>query len=357
MKKYLLIITIFFVSFAIILFWGLRSYLNSIKAVSSNTELKDFYVESGNTYYSIAHDLKEANLIKSELGYKIYLKLNPPAKALEAGMYHLSESMNVKTLMATLGNGVDPYETVDVRFNEGKNMRNYANTIYEKFGYEPETFYNVLADKNYLDQLIKEYWFLTDDIKNEDIYYSLEGYLYPNTYQFKADADIKDIIKTLLDEEEKKLEPYKEKILNSNYSVSEIITLASIVEIEAREKDRKGVASVFFNRLAIGMSLGSDVTTYYGVKKEMHEDDLTYAELNDDNPYNTRNSNMAGKLPVGPICNPTTSSIEAVLNPDKTDYYFFVSDKNNNIHYTKTLQEHNAMIQYLKNNDLWYYYE
>ncbi len=65
---------------------------------------------------------------------------------------------------------------------------------------------------------------------------------------------------------------------------------------------------------------------------------------------------MAGKLPVGPICNPTISSIEAVLEPEKNDYYYFVSDKSGNIHFTKTLQEHNAMIQYLKNNGMWYEY-
>ena len=356
MKKYLIIIAIFIVTLTAILFWGLSSYLNSIKPVSKNTELKKFYVENGQNYYTIAHDLKKANLIKSELGYKIYLKLNPPKKALEAGEYKLSESMGVKKILAKFAKGSEPQEYSTVRFDEGKNMRNYANNIFTNFGFSPEDFYALLSDQTYLDELINKYWFLTDDIKNPNIYYSLEGYLYPNTYQFNDDITLKGIIEKLLDEEERKLEPYKEKILNSNFSIHEIITLASVVEIESRPKDRKGVAGVFMNRLNSGMSLGSDVTTYYGVKLDLHERDLYIEEINSNNPYNTRNTSMAGKLPIGPICNPTISSIEAVLDPEDHDYFFFVSDKKNEIHFTKTYQEHNAMIQYLKNNDLWYEY-
>ena len=356
MKKYLLIIIIFVISVAAILFWGLRSYLNSIKAVSNNTELKSFYVESGENYYSIAHDLKKDNLIKSELGYKIYLKLNPPVRALEAGEYHLSESMSVKQLMEEFANGVERREFIKVTFKEGKNMRYFANVIYENFGYQPDELYELLSDDKYLDELIKEYWFLTDDIKNDDIFYSLEGYLYPNTYEFDKEASLKDIIKKLLDEEAKKLEPYKDKIKKSGYSVHEIITLASIIEVESRESDRKGVAGVFKNRLDTGMSLGSDVTTYYGVGLDLHERDLYATEINDLNPYNTRHPSMAGKLPVGPIANPSISSIEAALEPEIHDYFYFVSDKTGKIHFTKTLQEHNAKIQYLKNNDLWYEY-
>ena len=356
MKKYLIIIAIFLITLVSIFLWGIISYSNSIKAVSKNTELKKFYVSSGKNYYSIAHDLKEANLIKSELGYKIYLKLNQPAKALEAGEYKLSESMGVKKILAELAKGCEPQEYLTVRFDEGKNMRNYAANIYENFGFNSDDFYALLSDQSYLDELINKYWFLTDDIKNPEIYYSLEGYLYPDTYQFNKETTLKNIIEKLLDEEEKKLKPYKEKILNSNFSIHEIITLASIVEIESRPKDRKGVAGVFMNRLNTGMSLGSDVTTYYGVKLDLHERDLYIEEINSNNPYNTRNTNMAGKLPVGPICNPTISSIEAVLEPDNNNYYYFVSDSKNAIHFTKTYQEHNEMIQFLKNNGLWYGY-
>ena len=356
MKKYILIILAFVIAVAAILFWGLKSYLNSIKAVSNNTTLKSFYVESGQNYYSIAHELKKDNLIKSELGYKIYLKLNPPARALEAGEYHLSESMSVKQLMVEFGNGVERQEYIKVTFKEGKNMRYFANVIYENFGYQPEELYKLLSDEKYLNELIKEYWFLTDDIKNKDIFYSLEGYLYPNTYEFNKEADLKTIIKKLLDEEAKQLEPYKDKIKKSGYSIHEIVTLASIIEVESREADRKGVAGVFQNRLDTNMSLGSDVTTYYGVGLDLHERDLYTTELNDQNPYNTRHPSMAGKLPVGPIANPSISSIDDGLEPEKHDYFYFVSDKNGKIHFTKTLQEHNSMIQYLKSNGLWYEY-
>ena len=105
------------------------------------------------------------------------------------------------------------------------------------------------------------------------------------------------------------------------------------------------------------MNLGSDVTAYYGAKVRLSERDLYKNELNDNNGYNTRISTMAGKLPIGPICNPSIESIEASINPNENDYYYFVSDKNKKTYFSKTLTEHNQKIQELKRNNLWYNYE
>ena len=105
------------------------------------------------------------------------------------------------------------------------------------------------------------------------------------------------------------------------------------------------------------MSLGSDVTTYYAFKVDMGDRDLTAKELNTENPYNTRGPNMAGKIPVGPICNPSKSAIEATLNYKETDAYYFVADKNGKVYFTKTNEEHNQIIKQLKDEGLWYVYE
>ena len=95
------------------------------------------------------------------------------------------------------------------------------------------------------------------------------------------------------------------------------------------------------------MQLGSDVTTYYGAQVELSERDLYQAEIEAENGYNTRPASMAGKLPVGPVCNPSIESIEAVLHPETSDYYYFLSDKNGKMYFRKTYQEHLQIKQEL----------
>ena len=160
----------------------------------------------------------------------------------------------------------------------------------------------------------------------------------------------------MLEEMSSKLSGYKEEINNSKYSIHEILTLASIVELEgASSSDRNGVAGVFYNRLNSGMTLGSDVTTYYGLKINMSDRDLTKAELNDCNNYNTRCSTFTG-LPVSPICIASIESIEAVLEPTNHDYYYFVADKNKKTYFTKTYDEHLSMVSKLKDEGLFFEY-
>ena len=106
----------------------------------------------------------------------------------------------------------------------------------------------------------------------------------------------------------------------------------------------------------MGISLGSDVTTYYAWNVDMGERDLTYEELNAYNPYNTRGPNMEGKMPIGPICSVSRASIEAALRPENTEKLFFVADKNGKVYFTKTDEEHNAMISALKAQGLWFEY-
>ena len=152
----------------------------------------------------------------------------------------------------------------------------------------------------------------------------------------------------------KKLDKYQDQIKKSGYSVHQIMTMASIVELEGIDKNsRKDISGVFYNRLNNKMSLGSDVTSYYGVKKDMTSD-IKQSELDSINGYNTRVSSMAGNLPVGPICNPSLVSIEAALKPSKHDYLYFVADKNGKVYLTKSYATHNKVIADLKNKGLWF---
>ncbi len=341
----------------IVLIGGLIFYKNQIGPVSNSNEKITFEVKDGDTYYSIGSSLEDKGLIKSEQIYKIYLKLNKPSTNLKIGIYYLSPNMGINNIINTLsGKGIS--SDITITFKEGKNMRYIASVIATNTNNNEEDVYTLLKDQNYLKELINEYWFIDESILNKNIYYSLEGYLFPNTYNFKdKDVSVKEIFKAMLDETAKQIEPYKQDIINSKYSMHQILTLGSIVELEAKnEQDRAQVAGVFYNRLRSNMSLGSDVTTYYAAKVDMSERDLYASEINDVNYYNTRPVSMAGKLPIGPICNPSLSSIVASLKPVNTNYYFFVADKNGKVYYTKTNAEHEQLIVKLRNEGLWYEY-
>ena len=332
-------------------------YKINISRVSNSEELKEIEVSSGSTYISIADTLKENNLIRSKFFYKLYIKLHKP-ESLQAGKYELSEDMNVKKIVSILSNGstYNP-NVISLTFKEGINMRSIAKIIADNTDNTEEDVYITLKDENYLNELISKYWFIGEEIKNKNIYYSLEGYLFPNTYSINKTSSVKKIFEIMIDNMSSKLAPYKEQIESSSYSVHEILTLASIIELEAASSgDRAGVSGVFYNRLKSGMSLGSDVTTYYGAKVEVSQRDLYLSELEEYNSYNTRNSRMAGRLPVGPICIPGIDSISAAINPEHHDYYYFVADKNKKTYYSKTYSEHESIVATLKEQHLWYEY-
>lgn len=356
MKKILVVILSIL---AIIILGSCIFYNINLKAVSSNSNEIDFMVESGSTYYNIIPKLKDAGLIRNELCFKLYIKFNK-VNDLEAGTYKLNKNMSVSEIIDILskGNTYNP-DAIVITFKEGKNMRNIATTISQHTTNTEDEVFNLLGNQEYLKSLINDYWFIDETILNTNIYYSLEGYLYPNTYEFNnKDVSIEDIFNTMLDETDKQLKQYKTDILSNKYSLHEILTLASIVELEgARSNDRAGIAGVFYNRLNDNWSLGSDVTTYYASKIEMSERDLYKYEIDDANDYNTRSNHLAGKLPIGPICNPSIDSIKAVLYPEKHDFYYFVADVNGQTYFSKTYQEHLSTRSDLIEAGLWYTYD
>lgn len=315
-----------------------------------STATYEVVVKQGMSTSEIANLLKEKNLIKNSFFFKVYMKLNRK-QTIKAATYDLKKSMDLDTIVSLLEVG-KANDDISITFKEGKTIKDYAKVLSTNTNISEEDFLAKMKDKTYLTSLINSYWFLTDTILNDDIYYGLEGYLAPDTYNFKdKDVSIEEVVKTLLDQEETNLEPYKNKINKAN--IHDILTLASMAELEGvKEKDRKMIVGVFQNRLSKNMNLGSDVTTYYAFSEDMTKD-LTSEMFNTYNPYNTRSSQMAGKLPVGPICNPSKSSIEASINPTSSDYYYFVADKNGNVYYTKTSSEHSAKVKELKDKGDW----
>lgn len=324
--------------------------------VSSDSTLKEVTIEPG-SIESIGITLKENNLIKNVSIFKVYTRIMNKTN-LKAGIYNLSQDMGVKKIVDVLceGSTVNPDE-IAITFKEGINVRKVATLISENTNNSYDSVLDVMDDGEYIDELIDKYWFLTDDIKNSYIYYPLEGYLFPNTYRFvNKDVSVSDIFTKMLDETDKILSQYKDKINDSELSVHELITLASIVELEgANSSDRKGVAGVFYNRLNSSSypTLGSDATTYYASRIDDWTISLTNRELDDcSNKYNTRCSLNTG-LPVGAICNPSRESIESTIDPEEHDYYYFVADCKGEVYLTKTSYEHNNIINKLKRENNW----
>lgn len=330
---------------------GVGVFFYELSPVDKSKENITYEVKSGTTVNEIFEDLESKKIIRSALFMKIYSKLNH-GLSVDAGEYTISSGMSSREIFDVLGgDATSSRETVTLVFREGRNVRDLIKLLETQFGIKKEDVLSKLKDEEYLDSLISKYWFLTDEIKDKDIYYSLEGYLFPDTYLVYKDASVEEILTKMLDETGKKLEKFKSDIENSSYSVHEILTLASIVELESSNKsDRKEIAGVFTNRLKDKWSLGSCVSTYYAFDINMGDRDLNMSEIADcSNKYNTRCTTFIG-LPVGPIGNPGLDSIEATISPSETDYYYFLSDKDGNTYFSKTQAEHDRKGRELRAN-------
>lgn len=355
MKK---IVFIIIIAVLTVIMAGVGIYYYLTMPVSKNIEELEVTVPMGSGTEQIAKLLKDKNLIKSKLVFKMYVKMNKISN-FQAGTYYLKESMNLKEITEMLQTGImyDPNQ-ITITYIEGKPIWWLAKTIASKTNNTEEEIYEVLGNEEYIDTLIEKYWFLTDEIKDKNIYYPLEGYLFPDTYAISnKDAKVEEIFEKMLDRTGEVLEQYKEEIEKSEYTVHQLLSLASVIETEGmNDADRKNIASVFYNRLELGMSLGSCVTTYYAFKVDIGERDLYQKEIDSYNPYNTRGPNMEGKLPVGPISSIGKASIEATIEPNDTEYLFFVSDKNRKLYFTKTNAEHIQVINELQTSGQWYEY-
>lgn len=292
-----------------------------------------FEIKAGDSRNTIINNLNKKGLIKSKLAGLIYINLNR-GKNLQAAKYSLNKSMSLKEILNKFDKG-DKYDdrvAVDLKFVPGKRITDYADIIAEfinKYNKDKKItktdVINEINDKEYVKSLINKYWFLTDEVLDDEIYYSLEGYLQPETYSFYTTATVKEIVERMLDATNTKLKPLENDIKNSGYTTHQILSMAGIIEKEANsDSDRAKVSQVIRRRLKENMALGMDVTAYYAAKADL-KDPYMKAWNYLPSKYNTRNINNKG-LPIGPICNPSISSIKAALHPSDTNYLYFYAD-------------------------------
>ncbi|NCB33019.1 MAG: endolytic transglycosylase MltG [Erysipelotrichia bacterium] len=333
---------------AALCFGGLYlKYSNDLKAVQSTSEEVIFSVAEGSTAKTVTADLQKAGLVRNADSAYIFAKLKHYTD-IKKGNYALDKSWDVKTILAELNNSNSAIvDASSVTIVEGDWAKDTANKIAAVTNVSSEELMNLWNDETFIRSVMEKYPFLTEDIFNSDVRVRLEGYLCPDTYLFYKETTAEDVTLKILDQSLNIYNQYAEQIKSSGYSISQIYTLASIVQYEAsKTDDMKAIAGVFYNRLAIDMPLQSSVTVCYAIDIDKQNDDWRNCEFNGnfESPYNTYKYNG---LPPGPILNPGTDALNAVLNPDHNSYYYFMADVcgDGTVHYAETLEEHEANVK------------
>ena len=290
-------------------------------------------------------------IMKSSTCAKIYLKMNH--HDFKSNVYILNKKMDLKTIFKAIEGKDKKYiSNTKITVLDGQTIPEYASIISKQTGIDYNKIIQKWTDQTYLQKLIKKYWFLTDDILSDGIYYPLEGYLAPETYFLTQEDTIESITKMMLDQTQKHLEKYKTQILDFKVNsqpltVHQFMTLSSIVQRESpvNDEDRQLVCGVLINRLNKQMPLQCDVTVNYGNQEV--KIDVKHTDLNKDTKYNTYKYNG---LPVGPISSISTGIIKNVLNYKESEYYYFFATQDGKVLYAKTYQEHQANV----NSNKWY---
>ena len=289
---------------------------------------------------TVADKLQDAGLIKYKWFFKLYAGISHADKKIGIGTYELNTEMDYRALILGMHNssGNLTAETVTVTIPEGYTVMQTIHLLAEKGVNTEENLLEAAKTANY------DYSFI--DNSSEDVS-RLEGYLFPDTYEFSTEKTAVFAIDTMLTNFNTKVsDELLSEIQESGYTFREIITMASIIEKEAigDYEERTNVASVLYNRLnnpdaeTAGL-LQVDASIDYALRLEGKDRSEFSTEL--DSPYNTY---IHAGLPVGPICNPSLASIRAALNPSQTDYYYYALGTDGVHHFFRTYSEHLAFV-------------
>jgi UPF0755 protein len=303
-------------------------YETNLAAVNSQGSARvTFTVQKGNTPTQIANQLKQAKLIKNSQAFRLYLRFRGLTDKLQAGTYSLSPSMGTSKIATILSNGYVSKDYVTIL--PGKTLKQIKQA-FEQSGYSDSEVEAAFNPANYSDLIL---------LKNLPAGNSLEGLLYPDSFQKEAATPASTIVRESLQEMQNSLTPD----IISGFAAQGLtpyqgLTMASIVYQESGDPSSEPtVAQVFLLRLKKGMALGSDVTAFYAA--DLAGEGQT---LGVDSPYNTR---IHTGIPPGPIGSFTVTAMNAVAHPSNTDYLFFVAGDNGVIHFTHTEAEHEQAVK------------
>jgi len=325
------IIKIFFLALITVLIASVVIKLNYDSTIekpnSENSEKITVEIEQGASVEKIITELVEAGVLKESWTtyFKIYLRINDLVPEIQAGIYDIPKNLNIKELASIIQSSKD--QAVWVTIPEGLRKDEIANKLANEFekvnnpNFSSTEFLRLTTDPTFINTLEFPYP-LTD----------LEGFLFPDKYSFAVTADTESVIGIMLTN-------FKKKVgLTDTY---EDIIIASMVEREGyTSEDRPMIADLIKRRYAEGWLLQIDATLLY--PKKDWKAPITKQDKQDDNPYNTYKRQG---YPPTPICNPGLAAITAVRNPKPNNYYFYIHDNTGQVHFARTLAEHNQNIQ------------
>lgn len=284
-------------------------------------------IPKGASFSKVAEILQEKGVVRSRLIFRLVGMIRGEQRKIQAGEYALKTGSDAGEVLDQLISG----KTLMVSFTvpEGYNIFQTAD-LFQQWGLmSRDDFLRTVSDRPFL----KEVGVSAD---------SLEGYLYPDTYFFRASEKgdgkllIRRMVKRFHEVYDKHVRPTAEEF---GWDVNQVVTLASLIEKEAVAQEHPLVSAVFHNRLRTGMRLQSDPTAIYGIKPMGSK--ITRADLDRNQPYNTYQ--IAG-LPPGPIASPGKESLIAAVKPADVDYLYFVSKNDGTHQFSKSLQEHNGWV-------------
>ncbi|MBU0646091.1 endolytic transglycosylase MltG [Patescibacteria group bacterium] len=292
----------------------------------------EFTIEPGQSVETIAINLKEADLIKGETPFKLYTKWAKAESALQAGIFTLQTGMSYSRLVSELSRA--EAAEVQVTIPEGYTLKQIGKAVREQLPQITEAeWLAVTGAETPLRASASVLSTLPED-------QGLEGYLFPDTYRFREDADAETVAATMLSTLKRRLAENEIVDLNvlfiDDLTWHEVLTLASIVEKEVRtEESMKNVADIFLKRLRIGMALQADSTVNYLTGGDSPGVSLEDTKI--DSPYNTY---QRVGLPPGPISNPGLQAIDAVLKPTENNWYYFLTSEEGEVFYAQTFDQH-----------------
>ena len=314
--------------------------INDVLALNKEEATSVVVVQDTDTMGDIANDLKEAGIIEYRSLFQLYCRFSNAREKITSGTYELKTSMDYRAIVAAMGRSSSSRMTVSVTIPEGYTLHQIFELLEEKGVNSYEKLEEMAADYDYNFSFLKEIP-LGEATR-------LEGYLFPDTYDFYLGEDPKTVLnKMLVNFDAKVTDEMREAAEEKGYSVHEIIIIASMIERETTGTDQKEIASVIYNRLKSSSFpyLQIDATVQYALPDRKEK--LTLEDLEVDSPYNTYKYKG---LPAGPISNPGLVSINAALNPSRTNYYYYALGEDGMHHFFKTSREHQNFVSQVSND-------
>jgi UPF0755 protein len=314
---------------------GRHLYIQRLQPRNPQGEPKLVYLQHGQGAWALASVLENEGIIRSApvfyVAYKLYAHRGGDV-SMQGSYFDLSPADGVTTIIEQR---LKVPASRRVTFPEGFNVAQMGTRLGDAGLMISEQAFTAAAVPSTVAEAV-DFPLPTE---------SLEGYLFPDTYEFVVGTEPEDIVEVMAATFSRKFfQTHADEIKSSGFSLREIVTIASLIEREARiGADRPLISSVIRNRLGIKMRLQIDATVQYALPE--HKERLTHEDLKTPSPFNTY---LHAGLPPGPICNPGLACLEAALRPAKADYLFYVARPDGSHVFTKTYEEHLAAIRAIR---------